>query len=49
MNINGKDEKGNSTKFLRNVAQIRIFYNISLKLLKDLEIKFIKKSGIKFH
>ena len=48
MNINEQTENENAAKFLRNVAQIsRISYNTSLKLLKDMETKFIKKKGHK--
>ena len=43
MNINEKVENENAAKFLRNVAQIsRISYNVSLKILKEFEEKYIK-------
>ena len=48
MNINEKTENENAANFLRYVAQIsRISYNTSLKLLKNMEEKFIKKKGHK--
>ena len=46
MNINENTENENVANFLAKAAQVsRISYNTSLKLLKDMEEKFIKKKG----
>ena len=46
MNINENTENENVANFLAKVAEVsRISYNASLKLLKDMEEKFIKKKG----
>ena len=46
MNINENTENENVANFLAKVAEVsRISYNSSLKLLKDMEEKFIKKKG----